>query len=411
VEALLLIFAEIIVACLAPLFALIGAIFMAILELLALMLGGVFAAWAETRRAQGRRKSLVSSKALHWIAGAMGAVAVLGVLGATLFFEPLLARVLDKASERAGMELTYDDASGSLLFGRVELTGVHVTRASEAGLALDLSVAELEADVALLSLLSSEPRLELGRVAGVSGWISPPVKVESDSVPKRERRPFRADLVQASDVAVEIRPKGSEAYSVEIGEAEVSPFRSQLAVFDLLFRSNLEARVAGQRLRVSTRPVTEEGRETSWHFDEVEADRLKVILPRAPLTWLDDGTVTARVEDRWSLSDNEIDMNWEILLEGVTLTVPPEAGTAEAVLAGGLKKLVDARGGDADFRYRLSLTPEQVGALRSGDLSQFWDVVLSGIVPGSAASADPDEGEEKLLDRMRGVFKRDEAAE
>lgn len=406
-EALLLIFAEIIFACLAPLSALVGGLLMAIVELLALMLGGSFT--SNARKVFGR-KPFLPSKALHWIAGSLGAVAVVAFLGATVFSGSLLSRILDAASDKAGMELTYGDLSGSLLFGKAELTDVRVTRESDTGLALDLKIGTIAADVAVLSLIGGEPRIELGRVKGVSGWISPPVRVEDG--PKRERRPFRADLVQASDVAVEIRPRGREAYPLEIDSAEVMPLRSRTAVFDLLFRSNLEARVAGQPLRVSTRPVTEEGRETSWHFDEVEADRLKVILPKAPLTWLDGGTATARVEDRWSLSDNEIDMDWEIALDGVSVAVPTEAGRAERLLAGGLKKIVDRQGGDAEFRYRLSLGPEQVSALRSGDLSQFWDVVLSGIVPGSAAAAAPEEkDEEKLLDRMRGLFKRDEATD
>ena len=41
-EALLFIFAEILIACLAPLFALIGAILGLILEALAMLLGGAF---------------------------------------------------------------------------------------------------------------------------------------------------------------------------------------------------------------------------------------------------------------------------------------------------------------------------------------------------------------------------------
>ena len=179
-------------------------------------------------------------------------------------------------------------------------------------------------------------------------------------------------------------------------------------MFDLLFRSNLKAEIAGQPLEVSTRQISENGRETYWDFYEVEVDQLRLILPKAPLTWLSGGTATVRVEDSWSLDDNIIDMDWLIAMDGIDVAAPETAGRAERLLAGGLAKAVDRQGGNADFKYRLELGPEQVAALRAGDLSAFWDVVLSGFVkPIFTRTSDTTEEVTDDVDedgRIRGAI-------
>lgn len=416
-EALLIIFAEILFACLAPLFSLIGAFFVLIVELIALALASLFGASNGTTRKRRqpsdvptrRRKPLVSTKALHWTAGFFAGVAVLGVLASVLFFDPLLRTVLVKAGDRAGITVSYGKSSGSLLLGKVTLTDVALARESDDGLAFDLSVARVEADVALLSLLGDEPRIQYAAVDGVAGFVTPPLRKDEGGIvePERltKRRPFRADRAEVSNVDLEIRPREAPSYSLVIETGEVEPFRSKLALFDLLFRSNLVAELAGQPLRVATREISDQGRETIWAFEDVEAEALKRILPKAPLTWLNDGTLTARVEDRWDLTEDEIDMDWQIVLDGIDVETPEDAGRAERMLAGALAKVVDRQGGNADFRYRLELGPEEIAALRSGDLAAFWDTVLSGFIrPEIARAATTETGEDGETGRVRGAI-------
>ena len=413
-EALLFIFAEILFACLAPLLALVGAILGVILEAIAMLLGGVFGQWAGERRAKRKaaagkpppKQPVRSWKALHWSAGLLGGLGVAGILAATFFFEPILGSILNRASAKAGIEISFEEAKGSFFTGRVEMSGVTVARESEAGLAFDMSIARIEADVEVMSLIGAEPVLTLARVSGVSGVVTPPLMIEK---PKKERRPFRADLVQVSNVEIEVRPREGDAYDVEIEAGEVAPFRSRLALFDLLFRSNLEARIAGQDLTVKTERISENGRETLWDFDRVEADRLKLMVPKAPLIWLEGGTVSARVQDRWSLTDDEIDMDWAITLDGISVAAPEDAGRAERFMAGGLARAVAAQGGDAAFRYRLDLTKPQVQAMRAGDLSAFWDVVLSGVVSPEIVETEEEGGGLKgAFGKLKGFLKRDE---
>ncbi|MDJ0639464.1 MAG: hypothetical protein QNJ20_11560 [Paracoccaceae bacterium] len=415
-EALLIIFAEIIFACLAPFFALIGAAIGAIFEfivlLLAMIFGGVGSGVSKPKPGkQKRRKPLVPRKVLHWSAGIVGGLGVLGVLATFVFFDPIVRSVLTRAAEKANITLAYEDSEGSLLAGRVALAGLDMSRASEDGLAFNLKADRIEADVDLWSLFGT-PRIEFAHVDGLSGTITPPdpkdQQIQANPSEPKARRPFQADQVLVENIALQVAPRGREAYALDIDRGEVAPFRSQTALFDLLFRSNLSAKIAGQPLTVKTRQISANGRETIWDFDQVEVDQLKLILPKAPLTWLSDGTVTVRVEDRWDLDDEEIDMDWRIALDGINVATPDNAGTAERLMAGGLARAVEAKGGNADFRYQLDLDQEEVAALRAGDLDAFWDVVLSGFVDERLArlgiGTGDDDGDAEGGGRLQRTF-------
>jgi hypothetical protein len=234
-------------------------------------------------------------------------------------------------------------------------------------------------------------------VRGLTGTITPPqpaVRSDAANQPGTSRRAFRADHLTVEDIDVLIAPHSGEPYRLDIASGDVAPLRSQSALFDLLFRSNLDAEVAGQPLLVEPHQISANGRETLWHFDEVEVDRLKLIVPKAPLTWLSAGTATLRVDDRWDLDDEVIDMDWRVVLSNIAVAAPDAAGAGERALAGGLARALEAQGGNADVRYRLDLGPEQVSALRQGDLSAFWDTVLLGFVDDRfrlGGESDPEE--------------------
>lgn len=431
-EALLLIFAEIIIACMMPFFALIAAALAGLLEMIlalfALLFGGVFETWRETRRkaqarpgeTPGQRRPLIPRKLVHWSAGILAGLGLAGALASVLLFQPVLRHVLESAAAKAGATIQYEEASGTLLFGTVTLGDVRLRREDHPGLTFDMQVAEIEADVRMLSLIGGTPVIELARVSGLSGYVSPPPPKEKNAPEKarKARKPFRANLVEVRDIDLEVRPKDSAPWPLRIEIGRVEPFRSQLALFDLLFRSTLKAELAGQPLSVETRRITEAGRETLWSFEHVEADKLQLLVPRAPLTWLSGGTLSARVEDRWSLSDDWIDMDWRIAAEDMTVTVPEDAGRAEKLLGGTLAKLVKAKGGDAELRYKLTLDREQIAALRAGDLDAFWDTVLSGIIgfggdgPDEAPDADdaaPEDEAPGAIDKLKNLFRRDQA--
>lgn len=431
-EALVLIFGEILLACLMPVIGFAGAILGAIFEAVAAIVGAIFGLWADSREPKQLksnaekkakpRKPLIPRKVVHWVAGSFAVVGLVGVLAAFLLMEPILRFVMDKAAARTGAIVEFERAEGNLLVGRVALFGVTAQRDSGEKVGFDIRADKAEADVVLLSLLGGTPEIELGVAQGVTGYVSLPPRDKDKPKTKKPKRPYRIDMLSLSDVALEIRPHGAPAYPLVVESAQVAPLRSSLALFDLLFRSNMKAEIAGQSIEVATRKISENGRETLWRMQEVEAEKLRQIMPRAPLTWLHDGRVDVTVVDRWDLAHDWIEMDWQVKLAGIAVKVPKEAGRGEKLLGTALAGVVKAKGGTADFRYQLALDEGQIDALRSGDLSQFWDVVLSGFLKkggkgAAAAATDPSPGNEEggkvkgALGKVKSLLKREKGEE
>ncbi|WP_137702537.1 AsmA family protein [Marimonas lutisalis] len=425
-EALLILLAPLIEICLVPLAALAGAMISILAELVfavVALLVGVIDALRGSRRGPtpkkqaAPRKPLVPRKLLHWSAGVLLAVGLAGLAASYLFFDPILRYGLSRAEAKTGVEIRYERSAGNLLWGQVSLEGIHMRRSAEEGLAFDIQAERVALDVVLTSLLG-EPEIESAEVIGVRGFVTPPAR-EKDKPDggKRSGRAFHADDIMVEDVALEVRPRTGAAYPFAITQARVAPFRSRSALFDLLFRSNMQARVAGQSLSVETREVTEYGRETFWRFEEVDVAKLAAVVPRAPMTWLREGRMSAIVEDRWSLSEDWIEMDWRFLFEGIEVAVPDEAGLREKALAAGFGRLVAARDGDAEFHYRLRLNQNDIAMARSGDLSGFWDVIASQLVNGATtpeavdAAKETDSKVRGALDRMKGLLRRDRGGE
>lgn len=418
-EALVAVFAEIILACMMPAIGLMVAAIGVVFEGILLLFGGVFTEYVGTRRKRkaeatnrppAARPPLIPRKFAHWVAGTCALVGVLGIVASYVFFQPILRYVMDIASEKAGMSVEYAQASGSLLGGHVVLEGLELSRAHETGLAFDLEIERAEADVSLSSLIGSVPTLILGQVDGMTGTITPPLPKEKKKGLPKQRRPFRAELFAIENAELQITPREEQPYTVLIESAQVAPFRSGLAVFDLLFRSNMTAEIAEQSLIVETQKITENGRETRWTFEDVDAVQLKRILPKAPLTWVNEGRITVAVSDKWSLSEDFVDMDWRIATTGMRTSAPEGTGAAERVLATGLRKYVEKFGGDVNFQYHLELDADDMAQLRDGNLDGFWQKVLSGIVRGGVVQSEVQNAveEEKpgAIDRLKSIFNR-----
>ncbi|MDQ2090688.1 hypothetical protein [Marimonas arenosa] len=425
-EALLILFAPLLEILMVPVVAVAGAVFSFVGEVLIALFGLLFELLGRKRRKKLRsadeagagpapaRKPLIPRKLVHWSAGIVFAIGLAGIAASYLFFDPILRWGLNRAEAKSGVEITYERSAGNLLTGELALDGIRMRRQAGAGLEFDVTAERVALDVVLTSLLA-EPRIEQAEVVGVRGFVTPPERNGKTPDKRRsKRRAFIADAIRVEDVALEVRPRGTATYPFVVTRAEVVPFRSETALFDLLFRSNMQAQVAGQSLSVETRAITDYGRETFWRFEAVEADKLKLLVPRAPLTWLNGGTVSARVDDRWSLEEDWIEMDWRLAFEGLEVTAPAGAGLRETALAKGFGKIVAAKGGDAEFHYRLNLDQKQIAVARSGDLSGFWDIVADQLIGRATTdeakdAAGQSDGKVKgALERMKGLLRRGE---
>ena len=411
-EALIILLSSIIMACLIPVGAVLTGIVGLLLDLLFLVVAKLFGAVRRSRapvdaQPVAPRQPLLATRTRQWIGGALAGVAALGAVASVVLFDPILRYALDRVGAKAGVAIDYDSAEGLLLGGALEMRGIRLVREAE-GLEFDIAVDRAAVDLKVMGLIFGGLDFAFAEVEGVSGRVVPPPPRENR--PERAKKParrFEVDRLTLVGVDLEVAPRQGEAYAMVIPRAEVAPLRSRMALFDLLFRSNMEAEIAGQRLSVSTREITADGRETAWRFEDVEAAKLGLLVPRAPLTWFDGGTVSVRVDDAWSLSDHWIDMDWSMTAAGLEASAPEGAGLREKAMAAGLGVVLKAKGGDADFRLKLRLDRDRLEAAGSDDLQALWAVVLDALRMDIEAAA-PGKDKPSAMERLKGVLKRDD---
>ncbi|MGB3313225.1 MAG: hypothetical protein WBB85_02340 [Albidovulum sp.] len=136
-------------------------------------------------------------------------------------------------------------------------------------------------------------------------------------------------------------------------------------------------------------------------FEDVPGALLATLVPRAPLDWLAEGTISARVEDEWTRDDRTIDMDWSITTRDLQVRAPERAGMVEKLAVGSLGKVLASRGGDAEFHFTLDLDRDRLETSSSGDMAALWDAVKDGLA--MAVAQHTGEAKVKVKDKVGKV--------
>lgn len=269
------------------------------------------------------------------------AVTLLAIFIANLFFfEPIVRRQLAKIEQKTGIGIEFKSAAGSLWQGRVELSDTTVKRGKHEISQLDLTADKLTFDVSVLSLFQAVAIVEEVSVDGLRGTY------ERVGVPKKfkPKKPFKTELLVVTDAVVtlidhtrkedlqrktEANPQAEPITAVvEIKSLKSEPFRSNFAVFDLMFRSNLEGVFAGAPISI----VTDRGSETLWKFERLPIEMAAGYVG-GPLDWVSHGELDISGIDRWQGADSEVEMDFKIVLHDVQAVVPPDTSLLAKVVA------------------------------------------------------------------------------
>lgn len=404
-EAIVIIIAQLLALALAPIAAIFAGISSVFGAIVIALLRAVFGTAIQIPGV-----ARVGRKVLLVMAGLGLIAAMVVVVLDTFFFQPTLRFALDKVAARTGYHVNYTSAEGSLIGGRLSLSGVEVLREADTGLNIDASVERLEFELSVVSLISPTVEMERLLVQGVQGdlFLHSPGSSGRDPNPP-PRRKFVVARAEIRDVAANVHT-GATSYSVEIDEGVVEPFRSRLALFDLLFRSNMNARFDGATLLVKTEQIAERGRRTEWVIEDMPIDLAGRIVRQPPLTWLNDGQLSARVFDEWELGDTRINMDWNVSLENVTVAAPQGAGGVQRLAIAALNKVVAANDGNAEFAFALSLEDGDLSTWTNGDMAVFWKTLQDSFLE-KLTFGQGDGGGSRLegaADRMREILRRDE---
>lgn len=407
-EALILIFGEMIFAILAPFVA-------AVVDLIGVILAAIFS-FIPGRR-QERRVGSGAAKKMLIAFLAVGALifAMLFVVN-TFYFADSVRLVFDALERRSGIETRCSEINGSVFSGKISLDECAVARAGHASADFQLELDSVDIDLQISSLLGTA-EVQTAQIAGLRGLVRrhEPAEQVDGGVEKPRRAFVIQDLtIEGVDVTLSGFNKDGGVFElpVQVNSATSAPLRSRLALFDVLFRSNATGAIAGAEFEIKTAGDSG-GRQTVWRASDVPVASFGAMMGGV-LSWFSDGVVDVYVEDRWRRGDRlEIDMDWRLGLRDVEVKAPDSAGAMTRLATGPIVAYVNRHDGDFPFEFQLTLNEDQFAYKSSLAAAGLWTVVGESLnnvltelgieMPESAEQTGEQlkQGARSLLDRLR----------
>jgi len=302
-----------------------------------------------------------------------------------LFLKPIGNWVLAKLEQRTGIEVIASGISGNLFTGTFRLTGLTAKREGLEKSSFDLKVAEVSGDLALNSLFFGTPRFDALSINGVSGRFDVKNRDKNRKPEKiRTRRNFIVNHMMISDVALQFYNAKEEALEVSLTSVESRPLRSNYAVFDVFFRSDISGTLAGRTLEIRSAP-TDDGRATTWKIDQLPVSILGHFSDAPVISWLEQGTLDVDVTDSWKMTDRaKINMDWRLLANGVKMQVPADAGLMQKTVFIPAQKYLNGRDKPVDVSFSLVMNEEQFEGAASLEAANLWATVRDGFIKALA---------------------------
>ena len=409
-EALILIFGEMIFALLAPLVAvvvdLIGAILAALLS---------FAKFP-------RRERRVGSGAAKKVLIVLSAIAVL-ILSALFvinkfYFVDSVRAVFSVLEQRSGIRTSCAEIDGDVFSGRIALGNCTIVRRGHAISELDLELDSVEFDLQLSSLFGTA-EVQTAHIRGLRGSVSRrqnPTDSDGNGTAEKPRRSFEIQDLRIEDVEIDLsgvnKDGGRFELPVEVLSATSAPLRSRLALFDILFRSNATGEIAGAEFEIKTGGDSS-GRQTTWRASAVPVASFGSVAGGV-LSWFHDGVVDVYVVDKWRRDGQlEIDMDWTLGFRNIEVRAPDTAGVVTRLATGPIVDYVNSHDGAFPFEFQMVINENQFEYKSSLAAAGLWTAVgesvnnlLAGFgfdVADSAAETGDKlkEGAKSVLDRLR----------
>ena len=312
------------------------------------------------------------------------------------FFEPTVRSLAAQIAQKKGMEFSFTAAQGNLFSGTLVLDRLTVKSSKGTKADFDVEAKSVALDVNVFSLLSSAIIIERLRVDGVAGDISmkardptalpSPAQQQADE-PLKPRKAFVIKDLSIRSLDVKLYNREREPLSLVLESLESQPFRSQYAIFDTFFRSNIQGTLEGKTLSITSREIPN-GRETEWSLEDFPVAAIGAFTDKAPLNWFTSGRLTAQVKDRWQDGDHpEITMDWSLLFEDARVEAPAEASLLSKTMALPLINYINGKTEPVDLKFSLRLNERQFESASSLDAAGLWDATVAGLLQSLAVKA------------------------
>jgi len=415
-EALVLIFGEMIFALLAPLVAVV-------VDLVGVVLSSIFS-FFPSRRREPRLSSGIARKFL--IVFLAIAAVVLGALFVVnkFYFAESVRMVFGTLERRAGIETVCSEISGSVFSGQIALRKCTIDRTDHPVSDFQLELDSVDFDVQLTSLFGTA-EVQTAHLFGLRGSMTRHSTQENvdDDIAEKPRRAFVIHDLKIEDVAVSLsgvnKDGGGFELPIRLSSATSAPLRSRLALFDVLFRSDATGVIAGAEFEIETGGDSD-GRQTIWRASDVPIANFGA-MAGGPLSWFHKGVVDVYVEDNWRRDGQlEIDMDWNLRFRDVEVRAPNASGVVARLASGPIVDYVNSHDGDFPFEFQMVINERQFEYKSSLEAAGLWTAVGEsinnvlagfGIDVGGSASSTGDKLKEEaksVLDRLRRPKSEDE---
>ncbi len=338
------------------------------------------------------------------------------------FFEPTVRSIAAQIAQKKGMEISFAAAQGNLFSGTLVLDGLTVKSSKGTKADFDVQAKSVALDLDVFSLLSSAIIIERLRVDGVAGDISmkakdvtalPSSAQQQVDEPLKPRKAFVIHDLSIRSLDVKLYNREREPLSLVLESLESQPFRSQYAIFDTFFRSNIQGRLDGQWLSITSREIPN-GRETDWNLEDFPVAAIGAFTDKAPLNWFTSGRLTAQVKDRWQDGDHpEITMDWSLLFEDARVEAPAEASLLSKTMTLPLINYINGKTEPVDLKFSLRLNERQFESASSLDAAGLWDATVEGLLESLAVKAGEkkkaiQQGVKGKIEGLKDLLKKDE---
>lgn len=364
------------------------------------------------RKAQGpsgrsRVPRLIGRVALVGLALSLGGLLLVNFV----FFEPVARWAVAQVGKRTNTEIDFRTASGNIFSGTVVFEDISARRSSETRSSFDLKAGRLRADIDPWTLVFRPIVFQSLSVETVSGVLRQPDRRKTaggkDDDKIKARRRFSVEDLALKDVSIMLSKGDNAPVAVSLKSVSTAPFRSNYALFDMLFRSNLTGQIDGHDISVSTQEI-DGGRLTQWRMPDLPAASVSKFLTRPPIGWLREGTLNVSVDDRWRLgAAADIDMDWRLQMQGVRAEAGDAASLGEKTLAFPVTSYINSRNGNLDLRFKLLMNEKQFEHMSSLDARFLWDVFLKSTAKAMGIGTDGDPGKlNKGIERFKDFLDR-----
>ena len=416
-EALVLIFGEMIFALLAPLVAVV-------VDLAAAILASIFSFIPSSSRRI--RISGAAAKKVLFVLLAIAAISV-GALAVInkFYFADSVRMVFGVLERRSGIEANCSDIDGSLFSGQVSLGNCAFARSGHPSSEFELQLEQLRFDLNMGSLFGTA-EVQTAHISGLKGSVRrhhTQSDTDGEIAVEKPRRSFVIQDLKVEDIDISLsglnKDGGRFELPVLVASATSAPLRSRLALFDILFRSNASGEIAGAEFKIQTAGDAG-GRQTIWRASDVPVASFGAVTGGA-LSWFRNGVVDIYVEDNWRRDGQlEIDMDWNLRFRDVEVQAPETAAVMTRLATAPIVDYVNSHGGEFPFEFQMIINESQFEYQSSLAAAGLWTAVGAavnnllagfGIDVGKSASETGDKLKEEaksVLDRLRRPRDEDE---